>query len=573
MRFTQPLPALLLSVTLLSGGCAGLTGQDKAVEPDGTPPDSPYVTAFGSRLYRDGEVVQLRAINFGNGYLEASQEIVRGTHHSAADLARVTELGFDTIRFAMNGNWYERDRAGFLTWLDGNIALARHAGLGVILDLHVPIGGFWLDSGSDEADFSLWSDASLRERNITLWQDVAARYADEPAITGYDLLNEPVTLDEDGKQWRTFAAELARAIRAVDEHHLIVLEHVYGTDGRYGSPGEDAQFLLDDTNVLYDTHFRSPVEFTQQGTRWRGTALGDGGRYPDPDVLRPTGQHRLDVPSRVASANLPDGTTDWAIYASRWQTPAGRKLVAAVPRMTVRGPLGGRIHFDDLVVRERLPDGSERVLVDDGLDGPTSTGWFDWSSQTAGNTVIARRVVEDENTDLMLELRGTGINTVAGWSNAQHWFRVTPGASYRIEGRMRGENVRYIAGERGSAIGFEIEFFARKNKRTPVVRPRDRDLLAAELERWTAFGRRHAVPVSVLEIGLVTSTFEPAGKGGATWLTDVLSLMNEQDRSYGVWAWHDRVTGLYRTPLSQPVGEPNREMLRVIEEAHAGASN
>ncbi|MGB1010817.1 MAG: cellulase family glycosylhydrolase [Thiolinea sp.] len=240
-----------------------------------------FLHAQGQELHINGQSVRLRAICFSNFYNKASLNLAESLHHSEVDFRRVKKLGFNAIRFAFNGNWYENDAEAFWRWLDQNIYWARKHQIQLILDLHVPIGGFWLAPNSSETNFSLWSDANVQQRNIDLWQAIASRYRNETIIAGYDLLNEPVTSDNSGWQWQQLANQLIKAIRQVDPNHLLIVGRLYGTNEQYAHYEKQQQFLVDDPNVLYDFHFYEPIEYTHQYASWLASPPGDGGKYPD----------------------------------------------------------------------------------------------------------------------------------------------------------------------------------------------------------------------------------------------------------------------------------------------------
>ena len=66
-----------------------------------------------------------------------------------------------------------------------------------------------------------------RRLTVTLWQALAAHYRDEPAILGYDLLNEPISpySDEDylNPRLEPLYREIVAAIRSVDSNHVVLL--------------------------------------------------------------------------------------------------------------------------------------------------------------------------------------------------------------------------------------------------------------------------------------------------------------------------------------------------------------
>lgn len=571
-RFTL-LAAVLL--TACATGSGAPVPEDKP-QPDSPPALSPFVTAHGSSLFVNGAPFSFRAVNFSNGYRESGHEVAAGVHHTSADFERVHQLGFNAIRFAFNGYWFERDREGFFRWLDSNITSAQQHELKLILALHVPIGGFWLDPASEDLDFSLWTDAALRERNVVLWQAIAERYHDEPTVAGYDLLNEPVTVDETGSQWQAFATQLATAIREYDPHHLVIVERLYGIRGHYGAHGQQTRFLIEDDNVLYDSHFYDPSDYTQASAIWRTAHLYDRGVYPDENALIPTGAHKVDAEARISSERIAPGTTDWRPYSSPWVVAKSKRLVAAAPQAAIHGALSGAVFFDDIRVFERDAAGTEREIISDSISDDTLAQWHDWQNKTAGSTLTANRVNQDgsnDTTSLATRLRGTGLNTTAGWSNNYHWFRVTPGNAYRIEGSMRGENVRYISNASDTRVGFELNFFQPdSDSDLPVFHARNRAYLEHALKPLADFSRRHAVPVSVLETGIGGAAFGQSGRGGEAWLQDVLSVLGQQNTSYGFWNYHDANTGIYQSHYLAPVGQANRSLINALLESQTQGS-
>jgi endoglucanase len=111
-------------------------------------------------------------------------------------------------------------------WIDGNVAGARPRGVHLILDMHVPPGGF----GSLGDGLAPWTDAANRDRPRSQWRQVAQRYRDEPVIAGYDLVSEPI-VPASIDQWQDLASSLVRGIRSVDANHLTVVERLNGVNG------------------------------------------------------------------------------------------------------------------------------------------------------------------------------------------------------------------------------------------------------------------------------------------------------------------------------------------------------
>jgi hypothetical protein len=183
------------------------------------------------------------------------------------DLARpdvdlLAQWGFNCIRLPMHYNLFtlpiEQEPAkGQQTWLatgfaltDNLVAWCKANRIYLILDLHAAPGGQGKDaniSDYDSAKPSLWENDSNRQKTIALWRKLAERYATEPWVGGYDLLNEPNWTfegkDKNGKEdssnkpiWDLYQA-ITRAIREVDTNHLIVIEGNGWGNNYKGFPG------------------------------------------------------------------------------------------------------------------------------------------------------------------------------------------------------------------------------------------------------------------------------------------------------------------------------------------------
>ena len=102
-------------------------------------------------------------------------------------------------------------------------------------------------SDYDPGKPSLWDSEANRQKTIALWRKLAERYANEPWIGGYDLLNEPNWTfegkDKNGKDDKSnvpiwgFYKALTKAIREVDKNHMIIIEGNGWGNNYNGFPG------------------------------------------------------------------------------------------------------------------------------------------------------------------------------------------------------------------------------------------------------------------------------------------------------------------------------------------------
>lgn len=166
------------------------------------------------------------------------------------DIDVLAAWGFNSVRLPMHYRLYtlsvaEEPVAGRQTWLEDGfrrtdelIAWAKANGLYVILDLHAAPGGQGNDlniSDRDPSQPSLWDDAANRDKTVALWRELARRYRDEPAVAGYDLINEPNWGFSDAQDkhgcketgnapLRELLVRISAAIREVDTRHMLIVE-------------------------------------------------------------------------------------------------------------------------------------------------------------------------------------------------------------------------------------------------------------------------------------------------------------------------------------------------------------
>lgn len=170
-------------------------------------------------------------------------------HMTRADVDSLARWGFNSIRLPMHYNLFtlpieEEPVEGQITWLDRGftmtdslLAWCKANNLYLILDLHAAPGGQGKDaniSDYDETKPSLWESEFNRQKTIALWRKLAERYAGEPNLGGYDLVNEPNWTFEGKNQngledslnkpiWDLYR-NITKTIREVDQKHIIIIE-------------------------------------------------------------------------------------------------------------------------------------------------------------------------------------------------------------------------------------------------------------------------------------------------------------------------------------------------------------
>ena len=186
-----------------------------------------------------GHTVQIAGVNwFG---FESSTFAPHGlwTRGYKDMMDQMVDLGFNTIRLpfssemlhtsaAPNGIDFNKnpDLQGLsaLQIMDKIVDYAGQVGLKIILDHHRS------NAGAGTSDNGLWYDSQYTQAAwVNDWKMLAARYADDPAVIGADLHNEPYNGTWGGggaNDWALAAETAGNAIGTVNANWLIFVEGV-----------------------------------------------------------------------------------------------------------------------------------------------------------------------------------------------------------------------------------------------------------------------------------------------------------------------------------------------------------
>lgn len=156
-----------------------------------------------------------------------------------ADVDSIASWGFNSIRLPLHYNLFtlpieQEPVQGTDTWLtkgfdlvDSLLNWSADNHIYLILDLHAAPGGQGKDAAIADYDSSkpsLWENAENQRKTVALWTKLAERYANQPWIGGYDLINETNWDMNNNSPLRSLYGQITKAIRAVDTNHLIIIE-------------------------------------------------------------------------------------------------------------------------------------------------------------------------------------------------------------------------------------------------------------------------------------------------------------------------------------------------------------
>ncbi|MFC6084137.1 discoidin domain-containing protein [Sphaerisporangium aureirubrum] len=196
---------------------------------------------------------------FGRAVARTIRDAHEDTWITAADLDDIAAMGLNFVRLPMgwttflnlDGTW-KADPWGKIDWLVEELA---DRGLYTLLDLHtVPGGGCpWGSCGrAGVSPNEFWANAEYQTWVEDIWEAVATRYAGDPAVAGYGLINEPLVDEnedaDDVAKKSAYYDRLYDAVRAVDADHVIFLGAFF--DHAHITPPS----LHGWTNVVYELH-------------------------------------------------------------------------------------------------------------------------------------------------------------------------------------------------------------------------------------------------------------------------------------------------------------------------------
>ena len=190
-------------------------------------------------------------------------QAVIDAHQSAwlttADLDNIAGMGLNFVRLPigwntflnLDGTW----KANPWTKIDWIVNQLSARGVYTLLDLHtVPGGGCpWGSCGRVGPNPNgFWGSSTYQNQVEDIWKAIAARYKSNPAVAGYDLINEPL-IDygedaDDVAQKSAYYDRLYKAVRAIDADHTIYLGAFFG----YNTLAAPSTYGW--TNVVYEMH-------------------------------------------------------------------------------------------------------------------------------------------------------------------------------------------------------------------------------------------------------------------------------------------------------------------------------
>ena len=230
------------------------------------------------------------------------------------DYKNMADIGFNSIRLYLGANFFENTSTNPVSykeetwaWLDQRIEWAKKHNLTLVLNFHYTPGARSI------SDKGLFAEMERQDRLVALWREVARRYAHEPVISAYDIVNEPTANIVEGDsrenkfsqtfaQWERLSNRIVKAIRETDMNHVIMIERLW--IGNLSNPNDqqdqwqnfNGKFNFPDIddpagNYAYTYHCYEPGRYVHQtaGSKTDGTDRV----YPSDLIAKHEGNWRM----------------------------------------------------------------------------------------------------------------------------------------------------------------------------------------------------------------------------------------------------------------------------------------
>lgn len=512
-----------------------------------------FVHAEGRKIIgTDGKELHIQGMALGNNVWSnpSSPDL---SHHSESTYKELSEMGFNCVRFYINYGLFESDvnpyhykKSGF-DWLDKNIRWAKKYGMGIIINMHYPQGKYQ----SNGEGLELWTKKSNQDRLTALWKKIARRYADEPTVWGYGLINEPVvpmkdTMEQTYEQYNKLMQRISSEIRSVSPYQAIFIEGIGSavkSDGEreyeYFTP-ERSFAVIDDENIVYEFHKYDPFYFTHQNTDWAGTE-GITMTYPSEEIVS---EDIINSWVKCETAT-PKSTkvNGWSYFESKTVSLSDKANVIAAAVTASSLGKNGSAYFDDITLTEISPQGKRRTLFTADFSDGIING-SPWSEDGSG---VSEYCADDGNKAKgCLKISDTASYYVQNFKR----FEMKKGYKYMISGYVKSEH---------SSPEIRMDVSLSKN-----ILSFNKDYLKSTIMPYVQFSKKHNVPIYLGEFGVISEGFEN-GRSGADWVKDMISICRKYNIGFNYHVYNEPAFGLYDDypdGRNEELAELFREMLK-----------
>lgn len=503
----------------------------------------------------DGKDFFIKSMAFGNTVWGNPSEEPK-YHHTKESYEELKQLGFNAVRFYINYQLFEDDsnpynykNAGF-DWLNKNIEWAKENNIFLIVNMHIPQGGFQsLGNG-----LALFTEEENQNRLIALWKKIADYYKDCSTIIGWGLVNEPIVpyIQNNAKtsleQWNNLANKISKAIRTVDKNHVLFVERAIGvisnsTEKKYYSFNEkDAYPIIEDYNLVYELHSYDPIRYTHQQASWI-PEYSEKIVYPDESKVIIEQTKYI----KESTKQFKEFSSEWKQFSHEINSNDIDTSATNIFQISVKpGYLkqNGCLYIDDFILTEIDKNGNEKILKEH--DFSTEPYWYFGTKDNKSTETATWERSDGHNADGCYVIKNT-----EDWAylTAPENFLINKDCTYRLSIWIKSNNIN--ADTCYASFGFDLNY-------AQVATNFTKEFLNQKIKSTIQVVKEFNKPVFIGEFGCIRHCFEN-NNGGVKYINDSIEIFKNLTAGFNYHTYHEWNFGLY---YSDPTIEtPNKEKI------------
>lgn len=184
------------------------------------------IAEFNLFMEDDFTVRNSLILRFGEQQTDRLLDVYQENWITTTDLDTLQGLGMNMVRVPIY--WMElmkndgTIKSNGFDQIDWVINECANRNMYVIIDLHGAPGGINGFITSGKAFFNeYWESTMYQNLTIDIWKAIAERYKNNPTVAAYDLLNEPLSSNQQQYPIHYFYNQLYQEVRAIDPDHII----------------------------------------------------------------------------------------------------------------------------------------------------------------------------------------------------------------------------------------------------------------------------------------------------------------------------------------------------------------
>lgn len=503
----------------------------------------------------DGKDFFIKSMAFGNTVWGNPSEEPK-YHHTKESYEELKQLGFNAVRFYINYQLFEDDsnpynykNAGF-DWLNKNIEWAKENNIFLIVNMHIPQGGFQsLGNG-----LALFTEEENQNRLIALWKKIADYYKDCSTIIGWGLVNEPIVpyIQNNAKtsleQWNNLANKISKAIRTVDKNHVLFVERAIGVisnspEKKYYSFNEkDAYPIIEDYNLVYELHSYDPIRYTHQQASWI-PEYSEKIVYPDESKVMIEQTKYI----KESTKQFKEFSSEWKQFSHEINSNDIDTSATNIFQISVKpGYLkqNGCLYIDDFILTEIDKNGNEKILKEH--DFSTEPYWYFGTKDNKSTETATWERSDGHNADGCYVIKNT-----EDWAylTAPENFLINKDCTYRLSIWIKSNNIN--ADTCYASFGFDLNY-------AQVATNFTKEFLNQKIKSTIQVVKEFNKPVFIGEFGCIRHCFEN-NNGGVEYINDSIEIFKNLTAGFNYHTYHEWNFGLY---YSDPTIEtPNKEKI------------